>query len=72
VKNDNILFKVTRTPAGGGSISTTYEGADYYVSVDPLGHDRSVQVMEFVTQLFALSTSAKDLPAPSVISVIAR
>jgi hypothetical protein len=72
VKNDNILFKVTRTPAAGASISTTYEGVDYYVSVDPLGHDRSVQVMEFVTQLFALSNSAKDLPAPSFISVITR
>jgi hypothetical protein len=72
VKNDNILFKVTRTPAAGESISATYEGTDYYVSVDPLGHDRSAQVMEFVTQLFALSNSAKDLPAPSVIPVIAR
>jgi hypothetical protein len=72
VKNDNILFKVTRTPADGASISTTYEGTDYHVSVDPSGHDRSVQVMEFVTQLFALSNSAKDLPAPSFISVITR
>ena len=72
VKNDQILFKVTRTPAPGPSISTTYEGADYHVSVDPVGHDRSVQVMEFVTQLFALSNSAKDLPAPSFISVITR
>ena len=72
VQDDNILFKVTRIPAAGATISTTYEGADYHVSVDPLGHDRSVQVMEFVTQLFALSNSAKDLPAPSFISVISR
>jgi hypothetical protein len=72
VKNDNVLFKVSRTPAAGASISTTYEGVDYYVSVDPTGRDRSVQVMEFVTQLFALSNSAKDLPAPNFISVITR
>jgi hypothetical protein len=69
---DTEKIKATRTPTAGASISTTCEGTDYHGSVDPLGHDRSVEVMEFVTQLLAPSNSTKDLPAPSLISVLTR
>jgi hypothetical protein len=38
--------------------------------VDPSNTDHSAQVLEFVAQLLALSSSSKDLPAPGVITLI--
>jgi hypothetical protein len=68
----NILFKLEQ---GGGqerSISTSYQGKDYHIDVDPKGCDRSSQVLELVLELLALNNSAKDLPAPSVIPILTR
>jgi hypothetical protein len=47
-------------------------GHDYCMDIDPSGHDRSSEVMEIVSQLFALNNSAKNLPAPNVISVLSQ
>ena len=68
----DTLFHVERGASQELSISTSYEGNDYYVRVDPNGCDRSSQVMELVLELLALNNSAKDLPAPSVIPVLTR
>jgi hypothetical protein len=68
----DILFRVERGTGQELSISSSYEGNDYYVRVDPNGCDRSSQVMELVLELLALNNSAKDLPAPSVIPVLTR
>jgi hypothetical protein len=56
--------------AATGEIVTLYNGARYCVVIDPSGADRSSEVMEVVLQLLALNTSAKTLPAPSVISIL--
>lgn len=52
------------------AISADYNGTNYCMTVDPTGQDRSAQVMEIVSQLFALNNSAKDLPSSSLISVL--
>ena len=65
------LFLVREDCTGiAGEIGTTYDGTRYCVSIDPSGVDRSSEVMEIVLQLLALNTSAKTLPAPSVISIL--
>jgi hypothetical protein len=68
----DILFRIEPGRSPYPSISTTYEGNDYHIRVDPMGCDRSSQVMELVLELLALNNSAKDLPAPSAIPVLTR
>lgn len=67
----DILFQVgPDCPPGGNTVSMTYNGKNDCMLLDPSGADRSGQVMEIVSQLFALNNSAKDLPASSLISVL--
>jgi hypothetical protein len=68
----DILFQMRHGIGQGHAISTSYEGDDYHVDVDPTGRDRSSQTMELVLQLLALNTSAKELPAPSILTIIPR
>jgi len=49
--------------------SATYLGEVFSIPSPGAGDDRSGQVFELVTQLLALNKSAKDLPAPSIITV---
>jgi hypothetical protein len=65
------LFAISKTCRNDvPDITAAYDGADYCLAVDPTGQDRSAQVMEIVSQLFALNNSAKDLPSSSLISVL--
>ena len=66
----DTLFQIAAGPGEFPSISTSYQGIDYHISVDPSGCDRSSQVMELVLQLLALNNSAKDLPSPAVLPVL--
>jgi hypothetical protein len=68
----DILFQMEPGHSPYPSISTTYEGSDYHIRVDPMGCDRSSQVLELVLELLALNNSAKNLPAPSAIPVLTR
>jgi hypothetical protein len=65
------LFSIG-TGVAPGAISTTYDGVSYSVPVDSTGCNRSAQVLEVVTQLLALNSSAKDLPTPNIIPLITR
>jgi hypothetical protein len=48
-----------------------YAGRPYTISIDPSGYyDGSSRVVQLLTALLALQSSAKNLPAPNVISVI--
>jgi hypothetical protein len=64
------VFRAREQPPGGPSISTTVDGRTYYVSVDATGNDMSSRVIQLIADLIALHSSAKDLPAPNVISVV--
>lgn len=66
------LFRVTRgIPARPGAW-VTYAGHVYGIEVDPSGQrDSSSRVIQLLTDLLALQSSAKNLPAPNIISVIA-
>jgi len=71
--SSQVLFRVRQNCTGlGAEIDAVYDGSRYCVSIDPSGADRSSQVMEIVLQLLALNTSAKTLPAPSVITVLGQ
>jgi hypothetical protein len=38
--------------------------------VDPSGEDASTQVVQLLSDLLAIQSNAKDLPAPNVIAVV--
>jgi len=66
---DDPIFTIREGPGDPGSIATFYEGKAYHVDIDPGGDNRSAQIMGLVLELLAQNNSAKDLPAPAVISV---
>lgn len=63
------LFRVEQRLPLNGEISANFHGATYTVAVDTTGTDASSQVLAILTDLLALQSSAKSLPAPNVIAV---
>lgn len=69
---EDRLFDVRHSCRGAPrEIGIAFAGARYCIGIDPTGEDRSAEVMELVLQLLALENSAKNLPAPGVISILA-
>jgi hypothetical protein len=68
--NTTVLFTASEDPPGVPSISASVDGHTYYVSVDNTGKNMSSRVIQLLSELIALHNSAKDLPAPNVITVI--
>jgi hypothetical protein len=64
------VFSATEQPPAGPNVSATVDGRTYYVSVDATGQNMSSRVIQLVADLLALHSSAKNLPAPNVISVV--
>jgi hypothetical protein len=60
------------TLPGADDIDTLYDGKRYWVDTDPRGRNRSTQVIDLVGQMLALNNSAKDLPAPSTLTLISH
>jgi hypothetical protein len=54
----------------GERTSVDIGGHTYSISVDPSGLDYSSRVVQLLSELIALNSSAKDLPTPNVITVI--
>jgi hypothetical protein len=70
LRGPEYLFSVeSRPPSSYGEISATLAGVPYTISIDPSGTDASSQVVQILTDLLALQSSAKNLPAPNVIAV---
>jgi len=65
------LFKVEQGGLIGPGISVDYDGVHYSVSADPES-SWSMAVLDIVKQLLAVNTSAKQLPASNLISVISN
>ena len=64
------LFSVERRRPSRGEIGVRYEGQAYSIRTDPSGElDASSRVVQILTDLWALQSSAKDLPAPNLITV---
>lgn len=63
------LFKLDQRFASGSDIGANFDGSSYAVAVDPTGADASSQVIQILSDLQALKSSAKNLPSPSVVSV---
>jgi hypothetical protein len=73
---DGRMFFPFRVLAGvpqGAALTVTENQGFYSVVLDPSGKvDQSTRVIQILTDLLALQSSAKDLPVPSVISVLGR
>ena len=70
LRGPTYLFKVAQRPLSSyGEISATLAEIPYTITPDPTGTDASTQVVEILTDLLALQSSAKTLPAPNVIAV---
>lgn len=66
------LFRMVRGIPSRPGAWVTYAGEVYGIEVDPTGEqDSSSRVIQMLTDLLALQSSAKNLPAPNIISVIA-
>jgi hypothetical protein len=64
------LFSIERRPPSIGELSVTYHGQIFSIRVDPSGNfDPSSRIVQLVTDLWALQSSAKDLPAPNLITI---
>jgi hypothetical protein len=68
--NPDFLFKVEQRLPSDGEISATIHGYSYVISVDPSGNNASTQVVQLLSDLLALQSNAKDLPASNVIAVV--
>jgi hypothetical protein len=71
IQRSSALFQIAKTPCAD-TLTTSFHGACYGVTTDPAAADRSTQVLSIVLETLALNTSAKDQPAPSVISILGR
>lgn len=65
----SYFFKVEPRVPLNGEISANFHGTIYTVAADPSGADASSQVLAILTDLLALQSSAKSLPAPNVIAI---
>ena len=65
-----VIFTASEQTPAGPSISAAVDGRTYYVNVDATDVDKSSRVLQLLSELIALNNSAKDLPAPNVITVI--
>ncbi len=64
------LFRVERRPAIDGDPWVLFNGAIYSINVDASGqYDASSRVLQLVSDLMALQSSAKALPAPNLIAI---
>ena len=66
------LFRIEPVGAGTQTLTAVFQGTRYGVRLSPSGDDRSTQVMELVLEALALNNSAKDQPAPSVITILSH
>ena len=66
------LFSLERRPPSPGDPWLAYRGQVFAANVDPSGEaDASSRVIQLLTELLALQSSAKNLPAPNLITVVA-
>jgi hypothetical protein len=64
------LFRIERRPPLPGEPWVFYHGAVYSLTVDPSGkRDGSSRVLQVVSDLLALQSSAKSLPVPNLIAI---
>ena len=64
------IFVLENDPASDAFYKVVYDGTTYSIPSDPQIAGRSLQVLELVKQLMAINTSAKQLPASGVISIV--
>jgi hypothetical protein len=70
--SDYRIFRLQKGPGIGNALSVSIGQSSYHVDVDPTGRDSSSRVLQLVTDLWALKSSAKNLPSPTVISVLSQ
>jgi hypothetical protein len=67
------LFRLEQRPPGPGELSVTRNGQTFTMAIDPSGAtDGSSRVLQVLSDLLALQSSAKNLPAPNLIAITAQ
>lgn len=70
---NSYIFRVQTARPAVPAFDVVMHSHTYYVAGDPNGKaDYSSQVMQIVTDLLALQSSAKNIPSPGVLTVISR
>ena len=65
------LFRVRRGLAASSGIAVNYRGETIGIDLDPAGeNDKSSRVLQILTELLALKSSAKNLPAPNLVTIL--
>lgn len=68
-----LPFFITDGQLKGSALTLSAAGRMYSVRSDPSGNaDETTRVIQILTDLLAIQSSAKDIPNPSLISVIGR
>lgn len=65
----SVLFRLRPDYLGSG-ISADFGGVMYTAAIDPTGLDASGQVIQIITDLIALKSSAKSLPTPNTVVAV--
>jgi hypothetical protein len=63
------IFVLEENSARPAALAVSYDGVQYSI---PSGIGRSMSVLDFTRQVLAVNTSAKQLPASSVLRVVGR
>lgn len=68
-----VPFRIVAGTPENAALTVREEGKFYSIMTDASGKsDQTTRVLQLMTDLLAMQSSAKDLPAPNVISIIGR
>jgi hypothetical protein len=68
-----FAFRVQEGQSEKSSVDVWLHDKAYFIERDPSGNnDQSTQVLQILTDLLALQSSAKNIPSPGLITVIGR
>ncbi len=68
---ENLLEVETGAPPPKAPLAVAYEGRNFWIPGTPRHAGWSLRVLDLVKQLLALHTNAKELPASTVLSIVA-
>lgn len=66
------LFHVEPHSGASNAIWTYHNGVAYSIKPDPTGVNASSRVFQLLTDLMALQSSSKNLPSPTVVSIVGQ
>lgn len=72
VGSGTFAFLAQKGDANGSGVEVWLHEQPYFVARDAAGNNKSTEVLQILTDLLALQSSAKNIPSPGLITVIGR